>query len=258
MRGYLDEGFDRLNLAHNALSHDDPRMTGEPSNRYRILAGPGSPYSHKVRAVMRHRRIPHHWVIVLGGWDGTGQTEKLSHLHKNQLPIVPGRAGEQFEFLSSALSHSIHWLPYLALTSRCQLAIASAIAAPSPRISRAWVNGLNLAFPAALSRGLHSHLWAYAWVGSLSDAVCAPALNVSTAVTSAAKAPRQSIDFGIIDTTPSHGFKVACIHSTTTQTQHACFVCGEPRSASALRAARDPSQNVSLRSRLDSVLSLNF
>jgi hypothetical protein len=39
------------------------------------------------------------------------------------------------------------------------------------------------------------------------------------AVTSAAKAPRQSMDFGIIDTTPSHGFKVACIHSTP-QIQH--------------------------------------
>src|SRR5882724_5113901 len=85
----------------------------------------------------------------------------------NQLPMVPGRAGEQFEFLSSALSHSIHWLPYLALTSRCQLAMASAMAAPSPRTSRACVNGLNLAFPAALSIGLHSPLpcWAYAWVG---------------------------------------------------------------------------------------------
>jgi hypothetical protein len=32
------------------------------------------------------------------------------------------------------------------------------------------------------------------------------------------------MDFGIIDTTPSHGFKVACIHSTTTQTQHSRFV----------------------------------
>src|SRR5262245_18562674 len=84
----------------------------------------------------------------------------------NQLPIVPGRAGEQFEFLSSALSQSIHWLPYLALTSRCQLAMASAMAAPSPRTSRACVNGLNLALPAALSKGLHSPLWAYALVGS--------------------------------------------------------------------------------------------
>src|SRR5262245_64974693 len=100
----------------------------------------------------------------------------------NQLPIVPGRAGEQFEFLSSALSHSIHWLPYLALTSRCQLAMASAMAAPSPLISRACVNGLNLAFPAALSIGLHSSRCAYASVGARSPAVCALALNVSTAV----------------------------------------------------------------------------
>jgi len=59
-----------------------------PTDRYRIVAGPGSPYSHKVRAVMRYRRIPHDWVIVRGGWDGTGQTDKLAHLRKNQLPIV--------------------------------------------------------------------------------------------------------------------------------------------------------------------------
>src|SRR5262249_28859570 len=157
----------------------------------------------------------------------------------NQLPIVPGRAGEQFEFLSSALSHSIHWLPYLALTSRCQLAMASAMAAPSPRISRACVNGLNLAFPAALSKGLHSPLWAYAWVGSRSDDVCALALTVSIAVTSAAKAPRKSIDFGIIDTTPSLGFKFACIHCTP-HTQHSRFVRGEPRNASALKGRTRP------------------
>src|SRR5262249_29543804 len=136
-----------------------------------------------------------------------------------QLRMVPGRAGEQFEFLSSALSQSIHWLPYLALTSRCQLAIASAMAAPSPRISRACVNGRNLALPAALSRGLHSPRWAYAWVGS-SDVVCALALNVKMAVTSAAKAPRQSMDFGIIDTTPSHGFKAARIHCIPHTTPH--------------------------------------
>lgn len=63
-------------------------MTGETSERYRIIGGPGSPYSHKVRAVMRYRRIPHDWTIVLGGFDGTAQTERLSGLHKPLLPIV--------------------------------------------------------------------------------------------------------------------------------------------------------------------------
>lgn len=57
-------------------------------DRYRIFGGPGSPYSHKMRAVMRYRRIPHDWVIVLGGFDGTAQTEKLRSLGKPMFPIV--------------------------------------------------------------------------------------------------------------------------------------------------------------------------
>jgi len=63
-------------------------MAPRPSDRYRIFGGPGSPYSHKMRAVMRYRRIPHDWVIVLGGFDGTAQTEKLKPLGKPMFPIV--------------------------------------------------------------------------------------------------------------------------------------------------------------------------
>ncbi|WP_395708069.1 glutathione S-transferase family protein [Reyranella sp.] len=63
-------------------------MATQTHDRYRIFGGPGSPYSHKMRAVMRYRRIPHDWVIVLGGFDGTAQTEKLRPLGKPMFPIV--------------------------------------------------------------------------------------------------------------------------------------------------------------------------
>jgi glutathione S-transferase len=65
-----------------------------PEGRYRIYAGPGSPYSHKVRAVMRYRRIPHDWVIALGGFDGSGQMGAIREFKKRLLPIVQFPNGE--------------------------------------------------------------------------------------------------------------------------------------------------------------------
>src|SRR5262245_12521955 len=78
----------------------------------------------------------------------------------------PERVGPHTKLLSSALSQSIHWLPCWALASRCQLAMAPAIAAPSPLISRARVSGLYLVRPAAMRLGLHSACsWARAPAG---------------------------------------------------------------------------------------------
>jgi hypothetical protein len=58
------------------------------------------------------------------------------------------------------------------------------------------------------------------------------------------------MDFGIIDTTPSHGFKVACIHSTTHTQQSA-------RNASALKGPHPTHRSKSLTSR-DWFLILEF
>ena len=68
---------------------------------FHIYAGPGSPYSHKMRALFRYRRIPHTWQVPQGGFGGGGSLgadrsgdSPLARARKNVVPVIEYPGGE--------------------------------------------------------------------------------------------------------------------------------------------------------------------
>ena len=61
-----------------------------PDQPLRIIGAPGSPYSRKLRAVLRYRRIPHVWMLR-----GSRESRGLPEPRVDLLPqlIVPGADG---------------------------------------------------------------------------------------------------------------------------------------------------------------------
>jgi glutathione S-transferase len=61
-----------------------------PPNLLRVVGAPGSPYSRKLRAVLRYRRIPHAWVVR-----GSPEAQGLPRPRVDLLPqlVAPGADG---------------------------------------------------------------------------------------------------------------------------------------------------------------------
>ncbi|MDP6344367.1 MAG: glutathione S-transferase C-terminal domain-containing protein [Alphaproteobacteria bacterium] len=72
------------------------------AGRYRLFGGLGSPYSNKLRAIMRYRRIPHDWILRTAR--NRAETE---HLRPNLVPILQYPDDGSYHIDSTPLAYEL-------------------------------------------------------------------------------------------------------------------------------------------------------
>ena len=77
-----------------------PRVASSPDAPLKLVGAPGSPYSRKLRAVLRYRRIPHTWVIR-----GSREDHDIPPVPVGLIPVLvfPGKKGENESHDEAAL-----------------------------------------------------------------------------------------------------------------------------------------------------------
>ena len=93
--------FQQINLFCNINGLDQDR--GEDmSGRYRLFGSLGSPYSRKMRSIMRYRRLPHDWVLRT-----ERNRDEIAHLKPALVPVLQYPDTDQMKNDSTPLAYDL-------------------------------------------------------------------------------------------------------------------------------------------------------
>ncbi|MDP6707834.1 MAG: glutathione S-transferase C-terminal domain-containing protein [Alphaproteobacteria bacterium] len=76
--------------------------TSESAGRYRLIGGNASPYSMKLRAIMRYRRLPHDWVLRT-----PAVAKETAHLKPQLVPILRYPEDGSYHLDSTPLAYAL-------------------------------------------------------------------------------------------------------------------------------------------------------
>lgn len=75
---------------------------------WRLLGGPGSPYSLKLRALLRYRHIPHVWIVPQSY---IGQAAELAEAGKRMIPVLQTPEGDYLADSTPLIRHLDRLIP---------------------------------------------------------------------------------------------------------------------------------------------------